>query len=103
MGWPGMAEKFQNQTTQGGGYRRVRRPIRGHPAAAGREISRRWSSGGGAPPWLVHVQWWWPESAPTAETRMALKRVETTQFEVHGFWGNFSWVFWVGYPLGMQN
>ena len=44
-------------------------PIRARPAVAGREISWRRSSGGGAPPWPAHVQWWWPESAPTAETR----------------------------------
>ena len=44
-------------------------PIRARPTAAGCEISRRRSSGGGAPPCLVRVQWWWPESTPTAETR----------------------------------
>ena len=75
-------------------------PIRVRPVAAGFEISRRRSSGGGAPPCPAHVQWWWPESAPTDETRMARKRVETIQFKVYGFWGNFSWVFGVGYPLG---
>ena len=46
-------------------------PIRARPAADGREISREWSSGGGAPPCLARVQWWWPESAPTTETRSA--------------------------------
>ena len=46
-------------------------PIRACPAAAGREILLQWSSGGGAPPCLARVQWWWPESAPTAETRSA--------------------------------
>ena len=45
--------------------------IRARPTATGREISRRRLSGGGAPPWPAHVQWWWPESAPTAETRSA--------------------------------
>ena len=44
-------------------------PIRERPAADGREISQRRSSGGGAPPCPARVQWWWPESAPTAETR----------------------------------
>ena len=44
--------------------------IRACPAAAGHEISRQRSSGGGAPPWLARVARWWPESAPTAETRM---------------------------------
>ena len=31
-------------------------PIRTRPAAVGREISRRWSSGGGAPPFTARVQ-----------------------------------------------
>ena len=43
--------------------------IRARPAAAGREILLQWSSGGGAPPCPACVQWWWPESAPTAETQ----------------------------------
>ena len=30
------------------------------PAVAGREISRRRSSGGGAPPWPACVARWWP-------------------------------------------
>ena len=46
-------------------------PIQARPMAAGREISLRWSSSGGAPSWKARVQLWWPESAPTAETRMA--------------------------------
>ena len=36
-------------------------PIRGRPAAVGREISRPRSSGGGAPPCSACVQCWWPE------------------------------------------
>ena len=46
-------------------------PIRARPTAADREISWRRSSGGGSPPWLARVARWWPESAPTAKTRMA--------------------------------
>ena len=46
-------------------------PIWARPTAVGREISRRWSSGGGAPPWLARVARWWPESSPTVETRSA--------------------------------
>ena len=46
-------------------------PIRARLEVAGREISRRQSSSGGAPPWPVRVARWWPESTPTAETRMA--------------------------------
>ena len=45
-------------------------PIRARPTAAGREISRRRSSGGGTPPWPAHVARWWPESASTTKTRM---------------------------------
>ena len=72
MGWTGVAEKWRNPATQGGGCRRVRRPDPGSSGcAAGREISRRQSSSGGAPPWPVRVAMWWPESSPTAETRSA--------------------------------
>ena len=39
--------------------------------AVGREISRPRSFDGGAPPCPARVQWWWSESAPTAETRSA--------------------------------
>ena len=46
-------------------------PIPARPAAVGREILRPRSSGGGAPPCPERVQYWWPESAPTAETRSA--------------------------------
>ena len=45
--------------------------IRVHPAAVGREILLPRSSGGGAPPCPACVQYWWPESAPTTETRSA--------------------------------
>ena len=45
--------------------------IRAHPVAVGREILPTWSSGRPPPPWTARVQWWWPESAPTAETRSA--------------------------------
>ena len=67
--WNG--RKMTNPATQGGGCAVLAGPIWVRPAAAGREISRRRLSGGGAPPWPARVQWWWPESAPTAETRMA--------------------------------
>ena len=46
-------------------------PIRARPAAVGREISRRWSSGGGSPPWLARVARWWLETSPTAKTCLA--------------------------------
>ena len=46
-------------------------PIRARLAAVGREMSRPRSSGGGAPPCPALVQCWWPESAPTVETRSA--------------------------------
>ena len=31
-------------------------PIRARPTTVGRKISRRWSSGSGAPPWPARVQ-----------------------------------------------
>ena len=43
-------------------------PIRARPAAAGWEILPAWSFGRPPPPWPARVQWWWLESAPTAET-----------------------------------
>ena len=46
-------------------------PIRARPAAVGREISRIWSSGRGAPPWPTRVARWWPEASPTAKTLLA--------------------------------
>ena len=46
-------------------------PIWARSAAVGREISRRWPSGGGAPPWPARVARWWPEASPTAKTRLA--------------------------------
>ena len=45
--------------------------IQTRPAAVGREISRRWSSGGGGPPWPARVARWWPETSPTAKTCLA--------------------------------
>ena len=49
-------------------------PIRVRPAGVGREISQPISSDGGAPPCPARVQCWWPESAPTAETRSVTPR-----------------------------
>ena len=46
-------------------------PIRARSVSAGREISRRWSSGGGVPPLSARVARLWPESAPTAKTQTA--------------------------------
>ena len=71
MGWPGMAENDKIRRPKVAAAAVFAGPIRARPAAAGHEISRRRSSGGGAPLWPVRVQWWWPESAPTAKTRSA--------------------------------
>ena len=68
MDRPEMAGKHKNPTTQVGGLRRL---IQVRPAAAGREILLAWTSGRPPPPWSARVQWWWPESAPTVETRSA--------------------------------
>ena len=45
--------------------------IRARPASVGREISRRWSSGGGAPPCPARVARWWPEASLTTKTHLA--------------------------------
>ena len=45
-------------------------PIRARPEAVGREISQRWSSDGGAPPWPARVARGWPLSPPMAKTRL---------------------------------
>ena len=71
MGRHEMAEKWRNPVTYSGGCRRVRRPDPGRPTAVGLEISRRWSSGGGAPSWLARVARWWPKMSPTAKTHLA--------------------------------
>ena len=68
-------------------------PIRARPVAIGHEISRRLSSGGGAPPWPARVTRGCPETSPTTKTRLAEKRFKTTQFRVHKFWG-ISLRFW---------
>ena len=44
-------------------------PIRARPAAAGRKILLAAASRRPPPPWPAREQYWWPESAPTAETR----------------------------------
>ena len=71
MGQPEIAEKHQNPVTQSGAAASFAGPIRARLAAASREILPAWSSGRPPPPWMAHVQWWWPESTPTAETRLA--------------------------------
>ena len=45
--------------------------IQARPAAVDREISRPRSSGGGAPTWVARVSRRWPETSPTAKTRLA--------------------------------
>ena len=53
-------------------------PIRARPAAVGHEILPARSPGGGTPTWVACASRGWPETSPTAKTRLALKRVETT-------------------------
>ena len=45
--------------------------IRARPTAVGHEISWRWSSGGGAPPWTARVSRWWSEASPMTKTCLA--------------------------------
>ena len=46
-------------------------PIWVRPAVVRREIWSARLSGGGAPPWKARVARGWPESPPTAKTRLA--------------------------------
>ena len=46
-------------------------PIRARPAAVGHEIWPARSPRRAPPPWPARVQGWWPESSPTAKTRLA--------------------------------
>ena len=75
MGWPelvGNGRKIKKLSMTHSGRRcRFAGPIPAHPTAVGREILWPRSSGGGAPPCPARVQLWWPELAPTAETRSA--------------------------------
>ena len=41
------------------------------PTAVRREISRPKSSSGGAPTWVARASRGWPETSPTAKTRLA--------------------------------
>ena len=66
MGRPEMAGKHKNPVTYVGCRRRLLRPD-----PAGRKFVSVWSSGRPPLPWPACVQWWWPESAPTTETRSA--------------------------------
>ena len=45
--------------------------IRARPAAVGREIWPKRSPGGGAPTWVLGASRGWPETSPTAKTRLA--------------------------------
>ena len=71
MGRPGMAEKWRNPTTKGGGRRRVRRPDLGSSGAVRREFLIARSPHLALPPWRARVQGWWSESSPMAKTRLA--------------------------------
>ena len=46
-------------------------PIRALPAAVGSEIWPARLPHLALPPWPMRVQGWWPESSPTAKTRLA--------------------------------
>ena len=58
MGWPEVAEKSKNPTTNRSSHRRLLCQILARPASVGREISRPASSGGGTPPRLARVARW---------------------------------------------
>ena len=69
--------------THGGRRRRFAGPIRARPAAAGREISPAWSSGGGAPPRPARVHCGWPEWPPLVHNFSARKWSKMTIRGVH--------------------
>ena len=73
MGWPELAGNGRKikklPVAHGGRCRRFGSSIPVRPTAVGLEILPPRSSGGGAPPCPARVQYWWLESALTAETR----------------------------------
>ena len=71
MGWPGMATKQQNPTTQGGRRRRLACLIRARPAAVDREIFPARSPRRAPPPWPARVSRGWPKTSPTAKPCLA--------------------------------
>ena len=68
MGRPGMAEKLQNPTTQGGTRRCVRLPDPGSSGGVDREILPTRLPHRAPPPWSAHVSRGWSETSPTAKT-----------------------------------
>ena len=65
-------------------------PIRARPTAVGLETLPARSPRRAPFLWPACVSRGWPEMSPTAKTYLALKRVKTTKFGVHRFWGIFS-------------
>ena len=66
MGRFGVAGKCRKTVTHGGGRRRLRGPDPG--SSTGGWPGNFYLHGRPPPSWTARVQWWWPESAPTAET-----------------------------------
>ena len=76
--------------------------IQARPTAAGSEISRRRSSGGGAPLWSARVARWWSESAPMTKTPNGLKMGRNDLVRGPRFFWIFLSDFGVGSSLGTQ-
>ena len=84
-------------------------PIRARPAAARREISQAWYSGGDTPPRPARVHDGWPESPPLVQNFSARKWSERP-YEVFTIWRvlprvlELKMVLWgLGFHLAFQS
>ena len=71
MGRPGMAEKWRNRLHKVAAATAFAGPIWAYPTAIRHDFWPTRSPHLALPPWLARVQGWWPESSPTAKTRLA--------------------------------
>ena len=84
MGWPEVARKLKNLTTNRSSRRRLLQPDPARPTSVGREISRPASSGGSAPPCPVRVAVWWPVMPPFVQSPTA-RNGQNDPTRVHKF------------------
>ena len=86
---PGLAENSKIRPPKVAAVVAFAGQIRASPAAVDHEIFQTRSPHRAPPPWPARVSRGWPETSPMDKTRLAKKRVETTQFGLHKFWGMF--------------